>query len=226
MRFGLSTLPKIFFVRPVFQRSSYYDTLFLKNCQHQTSHNLETKSIVIEAYPLTTPYMPPHCDTQDGPVVQTARKALETGNVNLILPWVQKDSEEELKKAFEKVMTFRKQYENSQEGMEIANRWFFETAVRLHRTGEGEPFTGIKPAGLDEGPIVPKAEKALHEGNAQEVIDFLGQTLEEEVQNRFKHALSLKNYQEKDVPAARKYVNAMLDFMLFSHKLYIYLKHS
>ena len=43
----------------------------------------------------------PHCDTMDGPVVKAARRALETGNANLILPWIHKESEEELKQAFE-----------------------------------------------------------------------------------------------------------------------------
>ena len=32
-----------------------------------------------------------HCDTLAGPVVGAARKALDSGNVNLILVWVQKN---------------------------------------------------------------------------------------------------------------------------------------
>ena len=31
-----------------------------------------------------------HCDGLDGPVVQAAQQALETGNVNLVLVWVQR----------------------------------------------------------------------------------------------------------------------------------------
>jgi hypothetical protein len=42
-----------------------------------------------------------HCDTLDGPVVQLARKALETGNVNLVLPWVRSADEDEIRRAFE-----------------------------------------------------------------------------------------------------------------------------
>ncbi|MFH0795209.1 MAG: DUF6448 family protein, partial [bacterium] len=34
-----------------------------------------------------------HCDTLDGPVVAAARKALDSGDVNLILIWVQKQDE-------------------------------------------------------------------------------------------------------------------------------------
>jgi len=47
--------------------------------------------------------MPPHCDTMDGPVVKAAKRALKTGNVNLILPWVPKKAEDELKKTFKKL---------------------------------------------------------------------------------------------------------------------------
>ncbi|MCP8317539.1 MAG: hypothetical protein H3Z51_11890, partial [archaeon] len=80
--------------------------------------------------------MPPHCDTMDGPVVKAAKRALDIGNVNLILPWVPKKAESELKKAFEKTLRVRKQ---GKETMELADYWFFETAVRLHREGEGAP---------------------------------------------------------------------------------------
>ncbi len=89
--------------------------------------------------------MPPHCDTMDGPVVKAAKKALETGNVNLILPWVPKKAEGALKKAFGKALRTRKMGKGA---AELADYWFFETAVRLHRVGEGAPYTGLKPAGL------------------------------------------------------------------------------
>ena len=40
-----------------------------------------------------------HCDTLDGPVVQTARKALETGKVNPVLAWVRPQDEAEARGA-------------------------------------------------------------------------------------------------------------------------------
>jgi Family of unknown function (DUF6448) len=40
-----------------------------------------------------------HCDGMDGPVVKAAQKALETGNVNLVLIWVRKNDEGEIRKA-------------------------------------------------------------------------------------------------------------------------------
>lgn len=36
-----------------------------------------------------------HCDGLDGPVVQAAQKAIATGDVNLVLIWVQKRDEDE-----------------------------------------------------------------------------------------------------------------------------------
>ena len=165
--------------------------------------------------------MPPHCDTMDGPVVKAAKMALETGNVNLILPWVPKKVEAELKKAFEKTVRVRKL---GKEAAELADYWFFETAVRLHREGEGAPYTGLKPAGLDWGPVVLRAEKAIETGNPKEVIDFIVHSVEEELQRRFKHAMAKRKYDVNNVDAAREYVQAMLGFVLYSHHLYTNVK--
>ena len=165
--------------------------------------------------------MPPHCDTMDGPVVKAAKMALDKGNVNLILPWVPKKAEEDLKKTFERTLHVRKL---GKEAAELADYWFFETAVRLHREGEGAPYTGLKPAGLDWGPVVPRAEKAIEKGDAKEVIHFLTHAVEEELQKRFKHAMAKKKYNENNVDAAREYVHAMLGFVLYSHHLYTNVK--
>jgi len=165
--------------------------------------------------------MPPHCDTMNGPVVRAAREALEKGNVNLILPWAPKDAEEEIKKAFHKTVAARKL---GKDAKDVADVWFFETVVRLHRAGEGAPYTGLKPAGLDEGPVVPRAEKALEDGDPKEVILFIEHTVGERLQKIFSRAMSKKKYDVNDVDAAREYVEAMLGFILFSHKLYVQIK--
>ncbi len=81
-----------------------------------------------------------HCDTLEGPVIIAAKKAPENNDVNLVLTWVQKDDEPEIRKAFEKTMAVRK---TSKEAMELADMYFFETLVRIHRAGEGAPYTGI-----------------------------------------------------------------------------------
>src|SRR5574341_1000365 len=68
-----------------------------------------------------------HCDGMDGPVVKAAQKALETGNVNLVLIWVQKKDEVEIRKAFEQTLKVRKL---SPEAKQLADMYFFETLIR------------------------------------------------------------------------------------------------
>jgi len=99
-----------------------------------------------------------HCDGLDGPVVKAAQKALEMGNVNLVLIWVQKTDGNEIEKAFQKTLAVRKL---NRQAKELGDTYFFETLVRIHRAGEGAPYTGLKPAGRDLGPAIPTADKAL-----------------------------------------------------------------
>ncbi len=110
-----------------------------------------------------------HCDGMDGPVISAAKNALDTGDINLVLFWVQRKDEAELKKAFQKTMAVRKL---NPEATELADMYFFETLVRIHRAGEGEPYTGIKPAGRDLGPAVPAADKAIADGKLNPSIKF------------------------------------------------------
>lgn len=168
--------------------------------------------------------MPPHCDTLDGPVVKAAKAALEADDVNLILPWVPEAAEDEVKEAFESVVTVKKHCEGFPPGVEVAERWLFETVVRLHRAGEGAPYTGLKPEGLSSGPVVPRAEKAIETGDASDVIAFISRGVEEEVSRRFKEAIARQKYDADDVPAAREYVEAMLSFLLYSHGVYKFIK--
>jgi hypothetical protein len=56
---------------------------------------------------------------------------------------------------------------------ELADMYFFETLVRLHCAGEGEPYTGLKPAGTPIEPIVLAADKALETGSSKELTELL-----------------------------------------------------
>jgi hypothetical protein len=118
--------------------------------------------------------MPPHCDSLDGPVVTAAARALQAGNVELILPYVHPDGEAEVRQAFARVLPLQA----GGDGMgELADRWFSETVVRVHRAGEGAPYTGLKPAGLDPGPVLPLAEQAVATGDVQPVYELLAAEL-------------------------------------------------
>ncbi|MCK9356504.1 MAG: DUF6448 family protein [Dehalococcoidia bacterium] len=161
--------------------------------------------------------MPPHCDTLDGPVVKAAREALESGNVNLILPWVPRKGEGEVKRAFSKARRVRSL---GRQAADLADRWFFETVVRVHRAGEGAAYTGLKPAGLDWGPVVRRAEHAIEAGNADDVIGFLSHTVENALRERFEKVMATRSFEPTDVAAAREFVQAQLGFVLWSHGLY------
>ena len=87
-----------------------------------------------------------HCDTLDGPVVTAAKEALDTGDANPVLIWVQEKDEAQIREAFNKTLSVRKL---SPETKDLADMYFFETLVRVHRAGEGASYTGLKPAGLD-----------------------------------------------------------------------------
>lgn len=161
--------------------------------------------------------MPPHCDTMDGPVVNAARYALENKDVNLILPYVKDEASADVKSAFEMALEARKA---SPSAREVADLYFFETAVRLHRAGEGAPYTGLKPAGLDEGPVIPVAEEAIKAGSPDALIRLLTDTLQQEVRRRFGHMKLLQDYRSGEVAKAREYVGAMLGLEVWSHQLY------
>jgi hypothetical protein len=162
--------------------------------------------------------MPPHCDSLDGPVVVAARQALEAGRVDLVLPFVPGDGEVEVTRAFQETMALRGL---SPEVAAFADRWFFENVVRIHRAGEGAPYTGLQPAGLDIGPVIPLAERALETGSPDELVGVLHDVITEQVKHRLDHALRLRPDVDAGVPQAREYVEAMLGLQVWSHKLYL-----
>jgi hypothetical protein len=151
-------------------------------------------------------------------VVKAAKKALETGNLNYVLIWVPQKAENELRGVFEKVVKARKAGRDAQV---VADDWFFETAIRLHRAGEGAPYTGMKPAGLSEGPVVPKAEKAIETGDPNETIKFMVKTVEADLTHRFRHVMEKKNYDVNDVAAGREFIEAFIGWVVYSHHLYM-----
>ena len=111
-----------------------------------------------------------HCDGLDGPVVAAARTALGSGNPDPVLIWVQPTDEMQVRQAFAEAVTVRKL---GAQARELADRYFFETLVRLHRAGEGAPYTGLKPAGRDLGPAIPLADKAIASGSDEDLAAFV-----------------------------------------------------
>ena len=160
--------------------------------------------------------MPPHCDALDGPVVRAARRALDAGLVHLVLPYVPETAEDEVRAAFALALPVR---QLGDQAREVADRLVFETVVRLHRAGEGAPYAGLKPAGLDVGPAIPLAEAAITTGSATEVVGFLTGVLEHERTERLDEVRRLAAAQDRSVADARTFVSAMLGYQVYCHHL-------
>jgi Family of unknown function (DUF6448) len=163
----------------------------------------------------SSPRATAHCDGLDGPVVSAAQKALETGNVNLALIWVQKSDEAEIRRGFEHARAVRKL---SAEARELADRYFCETLVRIHRAGEGAPFTGLKPAGRDLGPAIPAADDALRDGNADGMLKQLTDSLEGGLREHFDRARVGKDFDKNDLEAGRNFVKAYVNISIASRR--------
>ena len=158
-----------------------------------------------------------HCDGLDGPVVKAAQRALETRHPALVLIWVQEKDEPEIRKAFEQTLAVR---ELSPQARELADRFFFETLVRVHRAGEGEPFTGLKPAGRDLGPAIPAADEAVRVGSVEPVNRLLTGAIRERLREQLGEVIATKSFKSSAIAAGRAYVKAYVGFIHFVERLY------
>jgi hypothetical protein len=154
-----------------------------------------------------------HCDTMDGPVVADAKKAIDQNNVNYVLKWVQPDNEKEIIEAFNLIMKVR---DLSPDTKQLADKYFFETIVRLHRNGEGMAYTGVKPSGTPIDEKILAADKSIELGNLTPLIGLVPLNKQQELKNRFDKVLSLKNFDINNIQAGREYIEAYVQFFHFA----------
>lgn len=150
-----------------------------------------------------------HCDTLDGPVVADARVALAEEDITPVLKWLQARDEKKLREVFARTLAVRKL---DSEARELADTYFFETLVRLHRAGEGAPYTGLKAAGTVE-PVVAKADQALEEGVVDKLAQAIATHTEEGIRERFRNALRTRKHAQDSVQAGREYVEAYVTYV-------------
>ncbi len=152
-----------------------------------------------------------HCDALDGPVIEAARRAIDSRDVTPTLKWVSGDHEQEIRDAFGKTMAVR---EIGREARELADRFFFETLVRVHRMGEGAPYSGLKPAGSVE-PAIAAADRALTVESVDELADHISQAVGEAIRERFSEAVRKHRRAEDSVEAGREFVEAYVRYVHF-----------
>jgi hypothetical protein len=151
-----------------------------------------------------------HCDTLDGPVVGTARVALAKSDITPVLKWVAPEKENDLRAAFQKTLKVRAA---SPEAMELADNYFFETLVRIHREGEGAPYTGLKPSGAVD-PAAALADKALNSGSVEKLTEVLTNAMANGIRERFADTYQKQKLADNNVAAGRDFVES---YVIFTH---------
>ncbi|HEY5998702.1 MAG TPA: DUF6448 family protein [bacterium] len=162
-----------------------------------------------------------HCDTLEGPVVVDAKAALAKAEITPVLKWVPAAGEAEIREAFQKTLAVRK---GGKEAQELADTWFFETLVRVHRASEGAPYTGLKSGGTEEETIA-LADKALTTGDVGPLVKLVGDAVEHGIRHRFEQTAEKKKHAEHGVEYGRAYVAAYVDFIHYGERIYQAAEH-
>ena len=157
-----------------------------------------------------------HCDTMKGPIIPEALAALEKGDVTPVLKWVLPKDEAEIKAAFAKALVVRAK---GPEAKELADSYFLETYVRIHRAGEGVAYTGIKDEPVD--PAVAMADQALATGSAEDMIKKFSAHMAKVMQEKFDKVVQTEKTKDVSVKAGREYVEAYVMFMHYIEELHV-----
>jgi hypothetical protein len=163
---------------------------------------------------LATPYYAfAHCDTLDGPVIQDARKAIAAKDITPVLKWVKPKDEKAVRNAFQKVLA------GKAKSPEVAEHGFFEILVKIHRAGEGAPFTGLKPAGAVE-PAVAEADKALASGSSDSLVKLITEDVAAGIKTRYEHAADTYKHKDESVAQGREFVEAYIAFTHYVERIH------
>lgn len=162
-----------------------------------------------------------HCDSMDGPVVPIAQEALESGVLTPVLKWVRRQDEPTIRAAFDRARAIRSE---GSEVRELADLWFLETLVRVHRQGEGAPYTGLEPAG-SMNPVFAAADAALETGSVDELATRIGDAVKQEIEQRFGEAFERRKRAEESVELGRDYVEAYVTYMHFVESIDALIHH-
>jgi hypothetical protein len=157
-----------------------------------------------------------HCDTLDGPVVKDARAAFEARDVTPVLKWVRADEEPAIRAAFGQALAVRAL---GPEARGLADQYFFETLVRVHREGEGAPYTGLKPSGTAVEPGIAAADAALESGSIDALVRQLGGEVERGLRQRHARAVEARRHAAESVERGREFVEAYVDLMHYAERL-------
>ncbi len=169
------------------------------------------------ALAVPSPVLLAHCDTMDGPVVVAARLALEKGDVTPVLKWVRPADEKEIRDLFAKTLAVR---QKGADARNLADSYFFETLVRVHRAGEGAPYTGLVPAGTPVEPVIALTDQALAAGDADRLAKAMAGHVDEGIRRRFTRAAEARKQADESVAKGREFVAAYVELTHYVERLH------
>jgi hypothetical protein len=181
------------------------------------SRLFETAAVAALFFALVPSRAVAHCDTVDGPVARDAQAALAAADVTPVLRWVRADHEPEIREAFQRTLAVRSL---GSEARQLADRFFLETLVRIHREGEGAPYTGLKPAGVEVEPAIAASDKALETGSVDALAALVTNEAERGIRERFARAAEARKRAGESVERGREYVAAYVDLMHYAERLH------
>ena len=178
-------------------------------------------SLFLLAGAIGTTSLNAHCDAWDGPVVLEAREAFRAEDVTPTLKWIMPEHEAEIRAAFDKALAVSAAGEAA---TELAELWFLETLVRIHREGEGAPYTGLKPAGQIDS-AVQLADEALADGTADALADRISAAVRRQILERFEQVNERQSSSGESVQEGRQFVEAYVDYVHFVEAIHQLLQH-
>lgn len=178
---------------------------------------LMTAAVLLVAIFLLTPIrVSAHCDSVAGPVAKDVKRALESSNLSPVLKWIREADEPELREAFDRTLVVRKR---GAEAATLADRFFLETAVRLHRASENEPYTGLKSdsAVHDSGPDL--VDSALATGSLEPVKNFALSGTRAELEKKINAVVRTRKSADASPELGREYVRAYINLIHYIERL-------
>ena len=133
-----------------------------------------------------------------------------------VLKWVKRSDEAEIRELFKKTLIVRGK---GKEAQELADMYFFETLVRIHRAGEGAPYIGLKQEPVE--PIVAAADKALETGSVDALVKLVSDAVAAGIRERFAQANETKKHADENIEAGRKFVEAYVEFTHYVERIHV-----
>ncbi len=91
--------------------------------------------------------------------------------------------------------------------------------VSRDKEGEGEPYTGLKPAGTAVDPGIAASDTALETGSVEALAKLVTAEVERGVRQRYAEAAEARRHATASVEQGRQYVAAYVEFMHYAERL-------